>query len=555
MRNKLTRASCFVLLALLPHNMLAQSELVKSDGVQSPLHRAHVGRVTFMARPIPLEQYKESDFLETFELRETGDLNIRVFLGDSLTNYLHRLAPELTADELARRGNYQFSFFLDGAPVYTENLHPGAGTAESKHTRTVFRVPLMSTTDEDSWGRFMWNRFLLHGGEEALTAGPHALRIEIRPYVKTDGLKVGGLLAAGELRLNVVRPEVDESQVAVRPVRSGSGWRVSREGFDVEKIRGLKLKVAQNIYKEVTSVVVIKNGELLVEEYFNGATRETLHDTRSVGKSFASTLTGIAIRDGHLRGETQTLREFYDLEKFANYSPAKAAVTLESLLTMSSGFEADDNDEESPGNEERMYPTADWVRFALDLRMDGAEGWRYFTGGVVVLGDILHRRVPGGLEKYADEKLFRPLGVRKYAWSYTPQGVANTAGGLRMSSLDLAKFGQLYRDGGSWKGRQLVPRGWVERSFTRRRALPGREGEFYGYLFWNKTYQVDGERLEAFYATGNGGNKVFVFKDRPLVVVITATAYNKPYAHAQVERMMERHILPAVVRLTSPSRR
>ena len=85
-------------------------------------------------------------------------------------------------------------------------------------------------------------------------------------------------------------------------------------------------------------------------------------------------------------------------------------------------------------------------------------------------------------------------------------------------------------------------------SLSRQIALPDRENEFYGYLFWNKTYQVNGQRLETFYATGNGGNKIFVFKDQPLVVVVTATAYNRPYAHPQVDRIMERHILPALVK-------
>lgn len=554
MRNKfiIRTALSLIILPLLSGTVFGQADLVKSDGVTGSLHQANVGRITFMAKPIPIESYRESDFLKTFELKETGDLNLRLFMGNSLTNYLHRLAPELSADELVKHGNYQFSFFVDGTLVYRENLHVGAGLPESKNSRTVFRIPLMTTTDEDSWGKFMWNRFLLNGGEDALTAGTHLLKIEIRPYLKVAELKVGELIADGQLQLVVVRPKVDERQIAIQPIKPGSAWQVSREVYDEEKIRELNLKIAQKLYKEITSVVVIKNGRLLIEEYFNGATRGTLHDTRSVGKSFASTLTGIAITDGHLKGENQTLKELYDLGKFANRSMQKEGVTIKSLLTMSSGFDADDNDEESPGNEEKMYPTSDWVKFALDLPMskadEGGQTWHYFTAGVVVLGDILHRAAPGGLETYAGEKLFKPLGIRKYEWPYTPQKVASTAGGLRMSSLDLAKFGQLYKNGGWWDGKQIIPRNWVAQSFTKQVALPDRENEYYGYLFWNKTYRVNGKRLEAFYATGNGGNKIFVFKDQPLVVVVTATAYNKPYGHSQVDRIMERHVLPAIIR-------
>ena len=537
---------------LFSNAVFAQTDIVKSEGITSPLHQSNVGKITFMGKPIPLENYKETDFLKSFELKETGDLNIRVFMANSLTNYLHRLAPELSAEELIKHGNYQFSFFVDGSLIYRENLHVGAGLPENKNTKTIFRVPLMTTTDEDSWGKFMWNRFLMNGGEEILTAGTHLLKIELRPYLQTTELKVGELIAAGELQLKVVKPEIDESQIAIQPVQPTSDWQRSRDAYDTNKIRELNLRIAQRLFKEITSIVVIKNGKILIEEYFNGATRETLHDTRSVGKSFVSTLTGIAINDGLLKSEHQTLSEFYDLKKFANYSTKKERVTIKSLLTMSSGFDADDDNEASPGNEENMYPTGDWVKFALDLPMDEAKtvgkNWNYFTAGVVVLGDILHKSVPEGLEKYADKKLFKPLGIKNYKWGYTPQNVVNTAGGLRMSSLDFAKFGLLYQNGGRWKGKQIVPRSWVQKSFTKYLKLPYEGDGFYGYLFWNKTYQVNGKPCELFYATGNGGNKIFVFMDQPLVIVVTATAYNKPYGHAQVDKMMERYILPAVIK-------
>lgn len=529
---------------------IAQTDFLKTDGITSELHRANVGKVTFMAKPIPVESYKETDFLKTYELKESGDLNIRVFLADSLTNYLHALAPGLTAEELTKRGNYQFSFFLDGSLIYSENLHVGAGLPDAKNVRTTLRVPLTSTTNEDSWGRFLWNRFMMNGGEETLTAGEHTLKIEIRPYIKNPELKIGELIASGELRLTVIKPKIDEKAVAIQPIRAGSGWKISKESYDKERIRELNRRIAENLYKEITSIVVIKNGKLLIEEYFNGASRETMNDTRSVGKSFASTLTGIAIADGHIKGEEQPLKDFYDLTRFANPSPKKDAVTIKNLLTMSSGFAGNDDDESSPGNEEKMYPTGDWVKFALHLPMDGeketGKNWSYFTAGVVVLGDILNKSVPGGLEKYADAKLFDPLGITKYEWQFTPQKVPSLAGGLRMSSLDFARFGQLYKNGGKWNGKQVISKRWVDKTFTKYLNVPYDPNWHYGYLFWNITYEVDGKPYEAFYATGNGGNKIFVFKDEPLVVVVTATAYNRPYAHAQVNRMMEKYILPAV---------
>jgi CubicO group peptidase (beta-lactamase class C family) len=346
--------------------------------------------------------------------------------------------------------------------------------------------------------------------------------------------------------------ENGEAAIAPQAVRPGGGWAVSGDRYDLEKIRELNRKITQKEFKDITSVVVIKDGKLLLEEYFNGADRTTLHNTRSVGKTFTSSLMGAAIRDGYIKSIDQTLGEFFDLKSFANFSPKKSAVTLKNLLTMSSAFLGSDNDAASPGNEEKMYPTPNWVKFALDLPMDEAKEngkqWDYFTAGVVLLGDILDRSVPGGLEKYADRVLFKPLGISKYEWQYTPQKVVNTAGGLQMSSLDYAKFGQLYKNRGRWNGVPVLPEEWVARSFQKYLAIPFIVDGHYGLLFWNMTYHVDGRPYETFFCTGNGGNKIFVLLDQPLVIVVTATAYGKPYMHAQVDTMMERYILPAVIR-------
>ena len=534
------------LFLLLSQNIFGQADIVKTEGITSPLHQANVGKITFMSKLIPPENYRETDFLKTFELKEPGDLNIRVFMNNSLTNYLHRLAPELAAEELVRRGNYQFSFFVDGALIYKENAFASTYGIENKNVKTIYQQTLISSTNEETGGTNLWKRFLHNGGEEALSEGRHLLKIELRPYLKTAEIKVGDLIAAGELQLTVIKPKIDEKLIAVQAIKPNSGWEISGTDYDKEKIRLLNRKVAENFYKEIKSIVVIRDGKLLIEEYFGGATRDTLHNTRSVGKSFASTMMGIAIQDGYIKSEDQTLKDFYDLKKFANYSAKKETVTIKSLLTMSSGFDGNDDDENSPGNEEKMYPTADWIKFTLDLPMDDkkqvGDTFNYFTAGVVVLGDIINKSVPGGLEKYADTKLFRPLGITKYEWQFTPQKVPSTAGGLQLSALDFAKYGQLYKNGGKWNGKQVVPREWVDKTFTKY------NGWDYGYLFWKTTFNINGKEYEAFNSSGNGGNKIFVFKDQPLVVVVTATAFGKPWMHLQVNKIMEKYILPAAIR-------
>ena len=532
-------------------NLFGQTiDFVKSDSIAYPIHKANIGKIAFMTKTVPIETFNQADFLKTFEYVEKTDLSIRVFLGNSLTNYLHLLAPQLTADELTKSGNYQFVFFVDNKKVYVENLNVGAGSAESKNQKTIFRVPLISSTNEDSWGRFLWNRFFGNGGQDALTNGEHLLKIEIRPYLKLNETLIGEVIAEGEVKIIVPEIKIDEQLVKIQSIKPQKDFQISNSSIDTAKIEELNRKIETQNFENITSIVILKDGKLLLEEYFNGANRNALHDTRSVGKSFASTLLGIAINENYIKNDRQMLSEFYKLNSFKNYSTAKDSITLKDLLTMSSTFDGSDMNSESPGNEENMYPAKNWVEFALDLPIDQSKiankQWDYFTAGVVVLGDIIHKSVPDGLEKYSNEKLFKPLGIKKYKWQFTPQKVANTAGSVQLRSLDYAKYGQLYKNEGVWNGKQILSKEWITNSFSHQMTIS--EGEYYGYLFWNKTYNVNGVNYEVYYSSGNGGNRIFIFKDFPIVIVITSTAYNTPYGHNQADKIMQNYLIEAITK-------
>jgi CubicO group peptidase (beta-lactamase class C family) len=529
-----------------------QKDIVKNEGITSPLHQANVGKIIFTSKSIPVSELKETDFLNSYKLTNKSDLFITVFMGNSLTNYKHFLAPDMSIDDLAKYGNFQFSLTVDNHPIYKSNLWPGAPYAKIQDTATIISKPFIDNKNPGLWSESFWNRFMNNGGDSALTEGNHQLKMEIRPYIQSGAdLRVGDLIASGSLNLNIRRkPTIDISQIKLTALKPYNGFLLSSDKYDKKLIKTLKGNIEEGVFKQISSVIVIKNGKLLIEEYFNGETRDSLHDPRSAGKSFSSSITGIAENEGYLKNEDQTLKNFYNIKSYSNYSPQKENVSIKDLLTMSSVFDGNDDDNNSPGNEENMYPTSDWVKFTLDLPVNltrPKEEWHYFTAGVVLMGDILNKTVPGGLEKYADQKLFKPLGISKYQWQYTPQKVPNTAGGIRMNALDFARYGQLYKNRGKWDGKQIIPEAWIDKTFTKYKAIPGRKDEFYGYLFWNKKYTVDNKAYETYYCAGNGGNKIYVFIDQPLVIVITATAYGAPYAHSQEDKMMTDYILPAVL--------
>lgn len=523
--------------------------IVTPEKIENPIQKKYSGKIIFLDSTINLDDLKENNILSSVTLQEDKNLSIHAFFNNSLVNYLHQLKPSFTADELLKNGNYQFSFYVDGKLIYKENLNTGAGTLESKKLKTAFKIPLISSNNEDSWGRYLWTRFyLIHDGIDALTSGNHILKIEIRPYLKTTTIQTGPIIAEGEVNINVPQKNISEQQIAVQPIQPNSGWDISKEKLNSEITRNLNKKIAEERFKNITGLVVIKNGKLLLEEYFNHSGRDSLQDTRSVGKSFSSALMGIAIKENHIKNEEQNLKTFYPIEQFKNYSPKKDSVTIKSLLTMSSGFDGNDEDNESPGNEENMYPTENWVKFALDVPMtDNTIGkkWNYFTAGVVITGDILDKSVPKGLENYADKKLFQPLGITIYQWQFTPQHKPSLAGGLRMRALDFAKFGQLYKNNGVWNGKTVLDKTWVQKSFTNY-FTDHSDFEGYGYLFWRKVYKVGNQNFEAYQSSGNGGNKIIIFTHIPLVIVITATAYNKPYGHSQADKIVEQYLLPAI---------
>jgi CubicO group peptidase (beta-lactamase class C family) len=520
-------------------------ELTLNEGeIYDENHRANIGKIAFMTDWISYDDFDEADHLTKVDLNTTTEFNGRMYLDKTITSHLHDLAPTLSVRELCAAGSFQFTFLVDEEPIYVYNLQTGAGSCDYKNEETVFGIPLRGAEEQDHWGRFLWMKFMkLGGGEAALSDGNHLLEVVVRPYLDIGGIITGPVIAKGNVYVNSTEREVDPKAVLVQTIAPTDRFDLAADALGPDRIEAMNRKIVSGQFEDITSVVVLKNGTLLLEEYFNGTDRTSIHDTRSVGKSFAGTLLGQAIKDGHIKSIDQPLSDFYDFGEFEHPSPYKATTTLRQLLTMTAGFAGNDSDPDSPGQEEKMYPTKDWVRFTLNLPAREKADWQYFSAGVVVLGDIVHRAVPGGLEAYAKEQLFTPLGITDQQWQHTPTGVGNTAGSLQMSSLSLATYGQLYLDG----GRDLLPIDWAAESLSPLVAREDDKGGHYGYLFWHDVLTVNGQAHKAISAIGNGGNRVMVVPELEVVIVITATAYGKPYAHQQTEEMVEAYLLEAVL--------
>jgi CubicO group peptidase (beta-lactamase class C family) len=326
------------------------------------------------------------------------------------------------------------------------------------------------------------------------------------------------------------------------------------------KLHVMEELAAKLEFKKLTSVLVARDGKLVYEKYFAGDA-STLRNTRSAMKSLTSALIGLAIQDGKLANPQVRICDVLPdrCKKMKNPDSRKLKITVEDFMTMSSVLECDDWENFSQGNEERMYLTEDWAQFILDLPIGGrmrmsekpeppkyGREFHYCTGGVFTLSEVITKATGMRTDKYAQQKLFTPLGIpaERVQWIYSPLDVPMTGGGLSLTSGDLLRVGQMYLDGGKWNGKQLVNEAWVKATITPRAQID--DHTEYGYNWWLQSWPVGDKVYPSFYMTGNGGNKIIVLPSLHMTVVITAENYGQKDMHKLAERVLTEFVLAAV---------
>lgn len=322
-------------------------------------------------------------------------------------------------------------------------------------------------------------------------------------------------------------------------------------------LSAMSAQIEAGRYRKIEAIRVIRDGRTVFEGDYRGNTPESRVDARSSGKSITALAIGMAIDDGKLAGVDLPVFDFFkDRAPFAHDGRAKRAITIRDLLTMSSALDCDDWTDTSPGNEERMYVTRDWTRFALDIPIAGdyARGagglgrYSYCTAGAFLLGRIVERATGERFDTYVQRRLFDPLGITGAQWKTSPNGEIQSGGQLSLRARDFAAIGQLILDGGIADGKQIVSRIWLREMLSVRAKATPLDG--YGYLWWVRDYRETGNPRPwpGFYMSGNGGNKVVLFPDLKTVVVILSTNYNQRDMHQLSTALIEQHILPALVK-------
>jgi CubicO group peptidase (beta-lactamase class C family) len=337
-------------------------------------------------------------------------------------------------------------------------------------------------------------------------------------------------------------------------------WPVSTPqevGLDPEVLRRFDADIAAGKYGYVDSMLVIRHGRLVFDRsyrhdyariygkeakepgalnahdptgpynYFNPwwhpfYRRGDLHSLQSVTKTVTSVVIGVAMSRGEFPELTTPILKFFDTSKVANIDERKRRITIRHLMTMTGGF---DWNEDLPYNDPNnsaslMEASFDWVEFAIDRKMAREPGtvFNYNSGETELLAHIFHAATGRDIEEYAAEHLFAPLGIEHFFWKRSPSGPIDTEGGLYLDPYDLAKIAYLFLKKGVWQGKPIVTPEWVVESVTPKVEVD-KSGVKYGLKWWIFPY---GEGSDAAWAgSGFGGQMPIIVPEHDLVMVFT----------------------------------
>lgn len=306
-------------------------------------------------------------------------------------------------------------------------------------------------------------------------------------------------------------------------------WRSAApadQGIDPAAIERLSAHLDAE-YPHFDSLLIVRGGVLVHEEYKRGAAPDDLHNVKSVTKSVLSALVGIALDTGDLASIDEPIGSIFAGEFASIPDRAKRDITLADLLSMRSGLEWD----EWGASLYQMTASPNWVRFVLGRPLAHAPGERfvYSTGNTHLIAAALQQITGMTLLEYADLYLFRPLGITARQWPSDPQGIVIGGAELSLRARDMAKLGLLYLSLGQWEDREIIPAEWVRVSTEPRVTVVPKDASdrppvCYGYLWWLRPQQ----RLGSFMAVGHGGQFIYAVPELDLAVVITGDVKTAP---------------------------
>jgi CubicO group peptidase (beta-lactamase class C family) len=336
---------------------------------------------------------------------------------------------------------------------------------------------------------------------------------------------------------------------------------LTEAGIDPQKIKKLTQLILADSIPNIHSLLIEKDGKLVYENYFSGDDERwgknlgyishaanDLHDIRSISKSVVSACIGIAVEQHLIKSIDQPIFSFFpEYERYA--TGQKKNITIRHLLTMSSGLEWNEEDNGKSENcESHMEHSQNPVEYILSRPLANNPGtsWNYNSGGTQILAAIIKKVSGQNIDEFAAKNLFIPLSIQNHQWVKMDGGDPAAASGLRLTSRDLLKFANLYFNDGIYDNRQILPKNWIDSSFNASiKRSSDEDSGAYGYQFWIDNDSIKGKSLTYQVAKGNGGQRIFFFKDYQMIVIVTAGNYHKSLKNDS-HALVVAYVIPAV---------
>ncbi|MGN6416075.1 MAG: serine hydrolase domain-containing protein [Pseudobacter sp.] len=312
-------------------------------------------------------------------------------------------------------------------------------------------------------------------------------------------------------------------------------------------------------YSDIHSILISKNGKLAYAKYFNGWSKDSIHDSRSAFKSITSILAGIAIDKGFIKDVNQRVYSFFpEYRNFSGNHAWKKEMTIDHLLRMKAGFDCEEFND-GKDCETDMMASKDWVRFSLNLPMKDRPGsvWAYNSSAPMIMSGIISRTAGMSVMDFAKKYLFEPLGITHYRWTVDPAGHGMTAGSFYIQPSDMLRIGELILQKGMWKGKRIVSADWIAKSTSTpvpiqdfsfmkfsRSAVAIPQPSFYGYYWYKEEFRTKNFHEDVIFASGNGGQYIMIVERLGIVVAFMQGNYSSWKAKKAFD-LMVRYIIPA----------
>lgn len=339
------------------------------------------------------------------------------------------------------------------------------------------------------------------------------------------------------------------------PDKIDDGWETAsliEANVNSAKIVNLIKNILAGEFPNTHSVLLVKNGKLILEEYFYGYDRDDLHYLASATKSITSILIGISFDENFLTDVDQNVSHWFKGYQNTKWISQPYNITIKHLLSMTAGIDWDENRSASDPRHDyyAMRRGGDWIRYVFNKELVTPPGQKFnYNGGLsALLGEIIKRASGINAEKFSEKYLFDPLGISHYRWLIYNNGSINTGGGLLLRPRDMAKIGQMMLNNGMYDGKQIVSEEWITES-TDKYIVPKSSpmGSGYGYQWWLGEVSVNGQTIKTYFAQGLGGQFIFVVPKFKITTIITSQLKNNLGGEFRPQVMMTEYIIPALL--------